>query len=58
MQRRKEWRQTLKQIHPTKEGSELGKLTDYCMMIERIWEHPYHNIYRGVNWINTLATWL
>jgi hypothetical protein len=57
-QRSREWRHPLKQRHPEMEGSEPGKLTDYCMMLERMWEHPHHNAGRGGHQIGTLATWL
>ncbi len=56
MQRFQEWRHPLKKRYPEKEGSKPGKLIDYCMMLNRLWEHPHHIAARGGHWIDTLDT--
>lgn len=52
------WRQPLKKKHLEKEENELEKVRSYCMMLERLWEHPILSAGREGHQIGTLATLL
>ena len=58
MQRKRESKHPLMQRLPEMGESAPERLENYCMILERMWEHPHHSTGRGGHQIGTIDTWL